>query len=56
MVFFVAINSHGVELVVVLGTVDTIVMIDMLSLLVIDMLNMLSAELLFLVDVQARHS
>jgi hypothetical protein len=31
-------------------------MIDMLSLLVIDMLNMLSAELLFLVDVQARHS
>lgn len=55
MVFFIAINSHGVELVFAV-VMDVIVMVDMLFLLATDMLNMLSAELVFLIDVLARHS
>jgi hypothetical protein len=56
MVFFITIDSHGVELVFVLRMVDVIAMVDMLFFLAADMLNVLSAELLFLVDVRVRHS
>ena len=56
MVFFVTIDSHGVELVFFLGMVDMIAIAEVLSILAIDLLNILSAELLFRVDVLGRHS